>query len=121
MKTVLVVDDEFSIALLLAAVLEDEGYRVITAANGRQALERMAETKPDLIISDFMMPIMDGAALGRAVRAHPTYRNIPMIMTSGLPENAIHEQFDGYSAYLRKPFFEPALLKVLSEVLGRRG
>lgn len=119
MKTVLVVDDEFSIVMLLAAVLEDEGYRVITAANGRQALERMAENKPDLIISDFMMPILDGAALGRTVRDDPAYRNIPMIMTSGLSESVIRERFQEYNAYLRKPFFELALLKVISEVLAR--
>jgi len=118
-KTVLVVDDEFSIALLLEAVLEDEGFRVITAANGRQALERMAEIRPNLIISDFMMPLMDGAAFGRAVRSDPAHLQTPIIMTSGLPESTIRERFEGHDAFLRKPFFEPALLKAVADALGR--
>src|SRR5687768_16807980 len=55
---VLVVDDEVGIATLLEDVLQDEGHRVLTASNGRQALERIATEKPDLILSDFMMPVM---------------------------------------------------------------
>lgn len=118
MKTVLVVDDEFSIALLLASVLEDEGFRVITAANGRQGLEKLAETRADLIISDFMMPIMDGAAFGRALRAHAEFGDIPIIITTGLPEAAVRERFDAFDGFLRKPFFEPALLQAVAAVLG---
>lgn len=117
MKTVLVVDDEFSIALLVSIVLEDEGYRVVTAANGRLALDRMSEIDPDLIISDFMMPIMDGAAFAREVRASPRHQHVPIIMTSGLPEEAVREKFDGYQAFLRKPFFETVLLQAIGEVI----
>ncbi len=58
MATVLIVDDEFPIADLLEMALTDEGYRVLTAANGRQGLARLAEgPRPDLIISDYMMPV----------------------------------------------------------------
>ncbi len=67
MVTVLVVEDEFAIAELLEMVLADEGYRVLMAANGRQGLQRLAEgPRPDLVISDYMMPILDGADMLQA-------------------------------------------------------
>ena len=118
MKTILVVDDEFGVALLLATVLEDEGYRVFTAANGRQGLDRLAENKPDLVIADLMMPLMDGATMSNAMRADPALADIPIIMMSGLPESTVRQRFSGYAAFLRKPFFEPELLGILAEVLG---
>jgi len=65
-ETILIVDDEFGIAEFLTDLLVDKGYRVITAANGKQALARIAEEKPDLVLLDFMMPVMDGAATLKA-------------------------------------------------------
>lgn len=119
MKTVLLVDDEHSIALLAAIVLEDEGYRVVTAANGKLALEMLDEVRPDLIISDFMMPLMDGAEFGCTVRANPAYSATPIVMTSGLPEEALKERFQQYNAFLRKPFFDTLLLQVVGEVMRK--
>ncbi|HSK41532.1 MAG TPA: response regulator [Arenibaculum sp.] len=119
MKTILIIEDEFGIALLLATVLEDEGYRVFMAANGRQGLERLEECRPDLVISDLMMPTMDGATMARTMRADPAYRNIPIIMMSALPEAAVREKFDGYDAFLSKPFLEPILLKTVAGLLDR--
>ena len=58
---ILVVDDEFSVAEVLESVLADAGHEVITAINGRQGLERLGERPPDLVLLDFMMPIMDGS------------------------------------------------------------
>lgn len=117
MKTILVVDDEFAIALLLSTVLEDEGYRVFTAANGRQALQRLAENRPDLVISDLMMPLMDGASMARAIRDDPASAGIPIVMMSGLPEAAVRERFDGYQGYLRKPFVDTRLIRLVREIL----
>jgi CheY-like chemotaxis protein len=80
MATVLIVEDEFAIADLLATVFADEGYRVLTAANGRQGLERLAEgPRPDLVMSDYMMPVLDGAGLLRAMRETEAHRDIPCI------------------------------------------
>lgn len=117
MRTVLVVDDEFGTVEVLVAALEDEGYRVLTAANGRRALERLEENKPDLVISDFMMPLMDGAALVAAMRASPSYRDIPVIMMSAAPEAALRKHLDGYAAFLRKPFRMPVLLGIVRSTL----
>lgn len=119
MKTVLVVDDEFGIADVLAMVLEDEGYRVLSAANGRQGLDRLAETRPDLVILDFMMPLMDGTALGRAIRSDPAMADVPIVMMSAVPEAAVRERFDGYDAFLRKPFRITEFLSLVASVLGR--
>ena len=104
MAIVLVVDDETGIASLLEDVLQDEGYRVVTASNGRQALERIAAERPDLILTDFMMPVMDEAALISALVENSDLRNIPVVLMSSLPEAAIAERCNGYGAFLRKPF-----------------
>ncbi len=81
MVTVLIVEDEFAIADLLEMVLTDEGYRVLTAANGRQGLQHLAEGPlPDLVISDYMMPILDGAEMLRAMRETELQRDTPALL-----------------------------------------
>ena len=104
MATILVVDDEFGIGELLEALLEDDGHRVQTAMNGRHGLERIAEAKPDLVISDLMMPVMDGAGLLRAIRDNPDLRQTPFALMCALPELSIADRISGYDAFLRKPF-----------------
>lgn len=116
MRTVLVVDDEFGTVEVLVAALEDAGYRVLTAANGRRALESLEKSKPDLVISDFMMPLMDGAALVTAMRANSAFRDIPVIMMSAAPEAALRKHLNGYAAFLRKPFRVPALLELIASI-----
>jgi CheY-like chemotaxis protein len=119
--TILVVEDEFGAADVLMAALEDEGYRVVLAANGRQALERLDEARPDLIIADYMMPIMDGAAMGLAVRENPAWREIPIIFTSAVGEHQVRQRFDGFQAFLRKPFRTDDLLLTVRKLLNGSG
>ncbi|MFC7556410.1 PleD family two-component system response regulator [Pseudoroseomonas wenyumeiae] len=79
--TVLIVEDEFAIADLLEMVLTDQGYRVVTAPNGRLGLQRLADgLRPDLVITDYMMPMLDGAGLLRAMRESEAERDIPCIV-----------------------------------------
>src|SRR5438552_3987418 len=104
MKTVLIVDDEVAIAEVLEAIITDAGYRAITASNGKQALERIKEEVPDLVLTDFMMPMLGSAGLLTALHAHPEHRHITVIMMSSLPESAIQARCSGYAAFLRKPF-----------------
>jgi CheY-like chemotaxis protein len=73
MPTVLVVDDEFGIVDVLETILIDEGYRVLTACNGKQGLERLATERPDVVLLDFMMPILGGAEMLAAMAAEPAY------------------------------------------------
>jgi CheY-like chemotaxis protein len=104
MAVVLVVDDEVGIANLLADVLSDEGHRVIVAANGHEALKRAEEERPELVITDFMMPVMDGAQLIKAVAEHPDLKDVPVFLMSSGPEASIRDKCSGYVLFIRKPF-----------------
>ena len=112
MKTVLVVEDEFGVADLILTALEDEGYRVLKAAHGAQALERLGQEKPDLIISDFMMPIMDGPTFAAQVKAMDDLAHVPIVMMSGLDADAADAVHDAPSrtVFMQKPFLLNALV-----------
>jgi CheY-like chemotaxis protein len=119
---ILVVDDEYGIAEVLEAALADAGYDVVTATNGRQGLERLEERRPDLVLLDFMMPIMDGSAMLKAMREEPAYRDIPAVVMSSLPESSIAGAAAGtYAAFLRKPFKIGAVIDLVNAALGRHG
>ena len=94
MKTILVVDDELANAEVMSLILEEEGYRVFCASNGRHGLERVAEVRPDLVVLDFMMPIMNGADMAKALRASPQTRHIRILMNSSLTEQAVRRIFE---------------------------
>jgi CheY-like chemotaxis protein len=117
-QTILVVDDELGAIEVVATALEDEGFRVLSAANGRHGLEKLTEGQVDLAVIDFMMPLVDGAALGREMKANPAYENIPIIMMSAVGESVVRERFDGYTAFLRKPFRISALIDTVRRVLA---
>src|SRR5690242_10188271 len=104
MATVLVVEDEFGVADLIEAVLEDEGHRVLIAVNGKDGLEMVAQERPDLIFLDYMMPVMNGADMLRSMADDPSLRNIPVILMSSLPEATVAERCVGYTVFMRKPF-----------------
>jgi CheY-like chemotaxis protein len=120
MATVLVVDDEFGIGELLEALFQDDGHRVMTAMNGRHALERMAESRPDLVISDLMMPVMDGGVFLRTLRAHEDFRDIPFVLMCALPESGVVDRIQGYDAYLPKPFKLAAVSDLAARLLNGR-
>lgn len=118
MKTVLVVDDEFGVADVLAAILEDAGYRVVTASNGRQGLARLAEEPhPDAALIDVMMPVLDGIGMLRALRENLAYRDLPVVMMSGLDEAAVRARTSDYTTFLRKPFQFETVVGTLARLL----
>ena len=120
MTNVLIVDDEPLIAMALEAELEDAGYGVVTAANGRQALERLAEApRPNLILTDMMMPVMGGAEMLAAMAADPELAGIPVIVVSSLPEAAVRARANGAAAILRKPYTAEEVLGAIARVLGK--
>jgi CheY-like chemotaxis protein len=120
--TVLIVEDEFVIADLLEMALTDEGYCVLLAANGREGLELLAErTRPDLVITDYMMPILDGAGLLQAMRQSEAQRDIPVIVMSSMPEANMRERIAGYAAFVRKPFQLDAMIQLVASVLSVSG
>ncbi|MFL9905724.1 response regulator [Paraburkholderia fungorum] len=82
MKTILVVDDELTIVTAWKRILQFEGYRVVTASNGREGLIAANEEKPDLIITDRSMPIMDGVEFCHHLKREREFARIPVILTS---------------------------------------
>jgi CheY-like chemotaxis protein len=114
--TILVVDDEPAIAEMLQDLLEYEGYQVITAGDGREGLVCVATVRLQLVLSDVMMPGLDGRAFCRALQADPDTRSIPVVLMSAA---AAPEALDGcrYAAFVRKPFDLTALVDLISAVL----
>jgi len=119
-KRVLVVDDDRVIQQLLEVNLELEGYEVVgTASDGREALDKIAKLKPDLVILDIMMPKMDGMAVCRHLKADPQTAKIPVILLSARAQDMdIRDGLDiGANAYLTKPFDPVELLDVVGRLL----
>jgi CheY-like chemotaxis protein len=117
-KTIMIVDDEIGILEVLDSILTDAGYNVITAMNGREAVARLDESRPDLVLMDFMMPMLDGAGVLQYMRSHDGLKAIPVILASALSENTIRERCTGYNAFLRKPFKTGRLMEHISKLLG---
>jgi CheY-like chemotaxis protein len=118
MTIILVVDDEPLIAMALEAALEDVGYEVVTAANGRQGLDRLAEARADLVLLDMMMPVMSGPAMLAAMVAQPELAGIPVIILSSLPETTIRDRTNGVAAIIRKPYTADQVLGEIAKALG---
>jgi CheY-like chemotaxis protein len=116
MKTIVIVDDEFILADVLAATLSDIGFCALIAANGKQGLEVMAQHPPDLVLLDYMMPLLDGAGVLKAMRADPKLAAVPVIMISAVPESVVRARCEGYAAFLRKPFDFQTLLSAVERV-----
>jgi CheY-like chemotaxis protein len=109
------------IVMALEAVLEDAGYQVATAANGRQGLERLAEApRPDLVLLDMMMPVMSGSAMLAAMDADATLSEVPVIILSSLPEDAVRARAKDVAAILRKPYSADEILNAITCVLSKR-
>lgn len=113
-KTILVVDDDDSTVEFLAQLLELEGYAVLTASDGQEALERASRTVPDLILTDQRMPIMTGAGLFRALQKNPRLRQIPVILITSDPPAAARDL--QWAELIRKPLDFEALLRAVDRV-----
>ncbi|HYI46103.1 MAG TPA: response regulator [Actinomycetota bacterium] len=89
MTRVLVVDDEPDVRFILCHILEKAGYEVVVAINGAAALESVKEAHPDLVITDLMMPVMDGNELIQRLRSDPDTAAIPIMSLTGNPESSV--------------------------------
>jgi CheY-like chemotaxis protein len=114
--TILIVDDEPLIVDILAEVLQDEGYDVLTAHNGRAALAAVDNGVPGLVLMDVMMPGMDGHEAYRAIRAHPRGKGIPVVLMSAAVKPSLVDP--GVSAFLPKPIDLDKLLGLVARLLG---
>lgn len=120
-KRLLVVDDDPSLLLAVSETMRAEGYVVTTARRGAEALVRIAERLPDLIISDIRMPGMDGYQLARNLRSAPHTRLIPIVFLTAKDETAdrIAGFRTGVDAYVTKPFEPEELVAIVAGILER--
>ncbi len=118
--SVLVVDDEPLTQDLLRLMLEPAGFRVTGAEHGLEALQKVQQNKPDIMILDVMMPHMDGIAVCRKIRSNPETADLPIVMLSGKTHlNAVEEGMEaGANRYLAKPMSRNDLIQSLREVLA---
>jgi CheY-like chemotaxis protein len=116
MSKLLIVDDEVAILEALMDILSVEGYEVATAANGAEGLQQVGRDRPDLILLDLMMPVMDGQEMLRRLKDDPALRTIPVVvMSAGRVTKA---ELQG-SQFLAKPFELDDLLDTLTAQLGK--
>jgi chemosensory pili system protein ChpA (sensor histidine kinase/response regulator) len=117
---VLVVDDSITVRRVTQRLLQREGYRVALAADGLQALERLQQERPAVVLSDIEMPRMDGFDLARNIRADESLADLPIIMiTSRIAEkHHDHARTLGVNHYLGKPYSEEELLRLVRRYAG---
>ncbi|MFD0739988.1 response regulator [Lysobacter koreensis] len=117
---VMVVDDSVTMRKVTGRVLERHNFEVLTAKDGLDALERMVDVVPDLMLLDIEMPRMDGYELATAMKADPRLRDVPIVMiTSRTGDKHRQRAFEiGVNRYLGKPYQEPELMRNVHELLG---
>jgi CheY-like chemotaxis protein len=121
-RKVLVVDDEIHIVHVVAIKLRSNGFEVVTASNGAQAYELACSENPDLIVTDFQMPVMDGFELVKKLRQNEQTKDIPVIMLTARSFSIEAEQKEqlNISECLGKPFSPRELLKKIEDILYQK-
>jgi two-component system phosphate regulon response regulator PhoB len=121
--TILVVEDEAPLLTLLRYNLERQGFRVEEAADGQEALLRVAEAKPDLVLLDWMLPSLSGLEVCRQLRRRAETRDLPIIMVTARTEDgdAVRALDTGADDHIAKPFAVEALMARIRALLRRSG
>ena len=120
-KKIMIVDDEEGIVELVTAILEEEGYEVITAMDGKECLEKLKKVKPDLILLDMMMPGMSGREVCEKIRKNPKTKNLKIVF---LTVARFSEMGKGVLKklnvldYITKPFDNKDLVRRIKNIVG---
>jgi two-component system cell cycle response regulator len=122
-QRVLVVDDDREIRVLVAANLRRDGYTVVEASDGPEALDVASRLLPDLVLLDMTLPGMDGVEVARQLKATPVLATIPVIALSALTQEAVQKRAlaAGCARYLTKPYPPAALRDVVAETIAAAG
>ena len=120
MAKVLVVDDEHSQAEVLTMLLTLEGFEVAVASSAKAALAQLDQVRPDLIVTDYMMPLMNGGEMAKLVRAAPQYAKVHIVMTSANEARQVEQHSQHYDAFLRKPYLWDDLIATIRKLLAPR-
>ena len=119
-RKILACDDEAAILRLVQTNLERAGYDVATAADGREALEKLGAERPDLVILDVMMPYVDGFGILQEIRRDPATRDLPVILLTAKSTDAdtLRGWQEGADSYLTKPFNPKELLAFVDRIFA---
>jgi two-component system cell cycle response regulator len=116
----LVAEDEAALAKVLKMRLEMEGFEVRTAGDGAEAMAMIKKERPDLLLCDLMMPVMDGYQVVEAIKTDPKLRTIPVLVLSALKESRESERLMklGADGFVTKPFDSKSLTAKIKELVG---
>jgi CheY-like chemotaxis protein len=117
MYSILLVDDEPDLLAAWHLILSEEGYHVCRAQNGLDALGCLTQHRPDLVITDWLMPLMNGAELCRRMRAHPDLAHVPILVHSSVLLPSDVDQV--WDSCLRKPVHVPLFLTTVGKLCQR--
>ncbi len=119
-KTIMIIDDAISTRGLISMTLENAGYQVVEAQDGKDALQKLAGKEVHLFIVDLYMPNMDGMELIRALKASAQHKSIPIVVLSkeDSPEMKRKGQGSGAKAWVVKPFKPKTILDVVKKIIG---
>jgi CheY-like chemotaxis protein len=124
MAKILIVDDDPDFTLIGRTVLEQAGYQVMEACNGSQALEKMREEKPDLVLLDVMMSTtLEGVDVSKTMESDPTLKDVPVVMISSIATTEYASDFPDeeripINAWISKPIQPKVLLNVVKRFVG---
>jgi CheY-like chemotaxis protein len=115
-RRVLLVDDDTANLEVLSDLLRSEGYTVVCARNGAEAMACLHNAQPDVVMLDYVMPTMDGATMAQKLKDDVATRDIAIVMTSGLPEDMVRPRCSSYDAFLQKPYDAGQALRTLESL-----
>jgi len=116
-KTILIADDDQAVLDILDDLFSAEGYQTLRAGHGAEARAILESTRPDLIVTDLVMPVLNGLDLCRAVLANPVTQTIPLVLISG-HDSALQSVDFPYASVVRKPFDLDEILNVVVALIG---
>ncbi|MFH1050999.1 MAG: response regulator [bacterium] len=121
-NTILIIDDEPDTLTFFSCLLEDNGYKTITAENGEEALKRIKENKPDLITLDITLPEMSGVKYYRIIKGNHEWKNIPIIIITGISDEfrkfiSSRKRVPPPDGYISKPVEEKELVDMVKNLL----
>lgn len=121
-KKILIVDDEPSIIVPLQFLMEQNGYEVMVAFSGEEAMETIARTPPDLVLLDIMLPVIDGFEVCQRVRENMDWQHIPIILITALGSeiNVAKGLALGANAYITKPFSNADVVRKVKDLLSMK-